>query len=78
MTNHTSVGSANFVTGILWDATLDDNGYYDATNETLVFVTRIRVAAAGLGSTAHNYEFAAPCTLNPTVGGDLDIYMELK
>ena len=79
MTNHTSVGSANFVTGILWDATLDTNGYYDtADDETLVFVTKIRVAAAGVGSAAHNYEFAAPCTLNPVVGGDLDIYMELK
>ena len=79
MTNHTSVGSANFVTGILWDATLDNNGYYDtADDETLVFVTRIRVAATGIGSTAHNYEFAAPCALNPAVGGDLDFYMELK
>ena len=79
MTNHTSVGSANFVTGILWDATLDTNGYYDtADDETLVFVTKIKVAAAGVGSAAHNYEFAAPCTLNPVVGGDLDIYMELK
>jgi len=79
MTNHTSVGSANFVTGILWDATSDTNGYYDmADDETLVFVTKIRVAATGIGSAAHNYEFAAPCTLNPVVGGDLDIYMELK
>jgi hypothetical protein len=79
MTNHTSVGSANFVTGILWDATLDTNGYYDtADDETLVFVTGIRVAATGLGGDAHNYEFAAPCTLNPAVGGDLGIYMELK
>ena len=79
MTNHTSVGSANFVTGILWDATLDTNGYYDtADDETLVFVTKIRVAATGIGSALHNYEFAAPCTLNPAVGGDLDIYMELK
>jgi parallel beta-helix repeat protein len=78
MTNHTSVGSANFITGILWDATSDTNGYYDTTNETLVFVTKIRVAAAGIGGDAHNYEFATPCTLNPVVGGDLDIYMELK
>ncbi|MEA3283115.1 MAG: DUF2341 domain-containing protein [Euryarchaeota archaeon] len=78
MVNHTSVESANFVTGILWDATSDTNGYYDATNETLVFVTKIRVAATGLGGAAHNYEFAAPCTLNPVVGGDMDIYMELK
>ena len=79
MTNNTSIGSANFVTGILWDATSDNNGYYDTTDdETLVFVTKIRVAATGLGSTAHNYEFAAPCTLNPVMGGDLDIYMELK
>jgi len=79
MTNHASVRSANFVTGILWDATLDTNGYYDtADDETLVFITKIRVAAAGLGSATHNYEFAAPCTLNPAIGGDLDIYMELK
>ncbi len=79
MTNHTSVESANFVTGILWDATLDTNGYYDtADDETLVFVTKIRVAAAGIGGAAHNYEVASPCTLNPAVGGDLDIYMELK
>ena len=79
MTIHMSVGSANFVTGILWDATLDTNGYYDTTDdETLVFVTKIRVAAAGIGSYVHNYEFAAPCMLNPVAGGDLDIYMELK
>jgi len=79
MTNHTSVGGANFVTGILWDATLDANGYYDtADGETLVFITKIRVAAAGIGGAVHNYEFAAPCTLNPAVGGDLDIYKELK
>jgi len=79
MTNHTSIETANFVTGILWDATSDENGYYDTTDdETLVFVTRIRVAAAGLGSNTHNYEFAAPCTLNLVVGGDMDIYIELK
>ncbi|MFV9630199.1 MAG: LamG domain-containing protein, partial [Methanosarcinales archaeon] len=79
MTNHTSIESANFVTGILWDATSDKNGYYDTTDdETLVFVTKITVAAKGFGSNEHNYEFAAPCTLNPVVGGDMDIYMELK
>ena len=79
MTNLMSVESANFITGLLWDATSDTNGYYDTTDdENLVFVTKIRVAAVGIGSTAHNYEFAAPCTLNPMSGGDLDIYMELK
>lgn len=79
MTNHTSIETANFVTGILWDATSDKNGYYDTTDdETLVFVTKITVAAKGFGSNEHNYEFAAPCTLNPVVGGDMDIYMELK
>jgi hypothetical protein len=79
MANLMSVEGANFITGILWDDTKDTNGYYDtADSEDLVFVTKIRVAAAGLGSAAHNYEFAAPCTLNPAVGGDLDIYMELK
>ncbi|RKX65701.1 MAG: hypothetical protein DRP42_04345, partial [Tenericutes bacterium] len=79
MTNLMAVESANFITGLLWDATSDTNGYYDTTDdENLVFVTKIRVDSAGIGSTAHNYEFAAPCTLNPMSGGDLDIYMELK
>ncbi len=79
MTDHTSVESANFITGILWDDTKDTNGYYDATeNEDLVFIANIRAAAFGLGSAVHNYEVAAPCALNPAVGGDLDIYMELK
>jgi hypothetical protein len=79
MTNHTSVESANFITGILWDDTKDTNGYYDtADSEDLIFIANVRDAAAGLGGAYHNYEVAAPCALNSVIGGDLDIYMELK
>ncbi|MEA1895375.1 MAG: hypothetical protein U9N36_09290 [Euryarchaeota archaeon] len=79
MTNHASSGSANFTAGILWDATSDTNGYYDvADDETLVFVTMIGAATTDLGGAAYNYELVAPCTLNPVVGGALDIYVELK
>ena len=78
MTNHNAVGSANFVTGVLWDDTKDSNGYYDTTdNEDLIFITKIQTAALGLKGSYHNYEIAVPHTLNSITSGDVDIYMEL-
>lgn len=79
MTDHTLVGSASFITGILWDDTRDTNGYFDtADKEDLVFIANIRQAAAGLNGAVHNYEIAIPCALNPITAGDVDFYLELK
>ena len=79
MTDHTGLGSANFITGILWDGTKDTNGHYDSgDNEDLVFVAIIQNASVGIDGTISNYEISIPCNLNPIAGGELDFYLELR
>jgi hypothetical protein len=78
ITDLTSVESASFITGILWDDTKDTNGYYGTTDkEDLVFITRIRPATNGLQGTVHNYEIAVPESLNSITGSNVDIFVEL-
>lgn len=78
ITNHAQMENANFITGILWDDTKDNNGYYDQTDkEDLVLVANIRQAAVGLDGKSHNYEISIPATLNSTTNGSVEFYMEL-
>ncbi len=76
MINHTNVESANFTTGILW---MDDGtkNYYDG-GQTLVFICNIAHKFGLADKPIHDYEIGIPCALNTTIGGKVDIYVELR
>ncbi|NQU79268.1 hypothetical protein HQ545_05890 [Candidatus Woesearchaeota archaeon] len=74
-----STNSTSFVTGILWDASDDDDGEYDSTDsEDLVFITSNNEDVVGFYGT-YDYEIKVPALLRSYKGATetVDFYIEL-
>jgi len=75
-----STDNTNFITGVLWDRSDDNNGQYDMTNrEDLVFMTRVNKTAVGKYGT-YDYEIKIPAKLrayNTTNPNSVVFYAEI-
>ncbi len=76
-----STNSSSFITGILWDASDDDDESFDEVdNEDLVFITKTNYSTAGLYG-VYDYEIKVPANLRKYKGTDyssVSIYAEVK
>ncbi len=75
-----SINNTNFLTGILWDGTLDTNGEFDSgEKEDLVFVSKINKSSQGAYG-IYDYEFRVPSPLKRYRGGTdaVVFYVELR
>lgn len=65
-----SINSSSFVTGILWDTSLDSNGFYDSTEkEDLVFFTQVNQSQPGAHG-VYDYELRVPAKLREYIDVD--------
>ncbi len=59
----TSINSTNFITGIVWDTSTDNNGEFDSLDkENLIFITKIKPQTQGTYG-VYDYEIKIPARL---------------
>jgi hypothetical protein len=73
-----STDTSAFVTGILYDADADTNGFYDG-EESLVFITRINISQTGSFG-VYDYEITVPARLRDDSPSDdsIELFVEVQ
>ncbi|MDD5086781.1 MAG: CARDB domain-containing protein, partial [Candidatus Nanoarchaeia archaeon] len=75
-----STNNSNFVTGILWDSSDANPGYYNG-NQDLIFITKINQSAQGSYG-LYDYEIRVPANLRqyvqPNNNNKISFYIELR